>query len=43
MDLGGNLRTRAPEIASALPPSMVDFSMADTWAAGALSYEIFTK
>ncbi|GMR37732.1 hypothetical protein PMAYCL1PPCAC_07927 [Pristionchus mayeri] len=43
MDLGGNLRTRAPEIALAVPPSMVDFSLADTWAAGTLCYEIFTK
>ncbi|GMT16576.1 hypothetical protein PFISCL1PPCAC_7873 [Pristionchus fissidentatus] len=43
MCLGGNLRTRAPEIALARAPSVVDFSLADTWAAGALSYEIFTK
>ncbi|GMS85600.1 hypothetical protein PENTCL1PPCAC_7775 [Pristionchus entomophagus] len=43
MDLGGNLRTRAPEILLATAPSMVDFSLADTWAAGALCYEIFNK
>ncbi|KHJ75292.1 hypothetical protein OESDEN_25092 [Oesophagostomum dentatum] len=45
IDLGGNRRTRAPEIVSAQPSPdcILDFSMADTWAAGGLGYEIFTK
>ncbi|EYB90801.1 hypothetical protein Y032_0214g2339 [Ancylostoma ceylanicum] len=45
IDLGGNRRTRAPEIVVAKPsPNCVlDFRMADTWAAGALGYEIFTR
>ncbi|CAB3411215.1 unnamed protein product [Caenorhabditis bovis] len=43
--LGGNARTRAPEIQNAVPgPNVVvDFEMADTWAAGGLAYEIFTR
>ncbi|CAI4232948.1 unnamed protein product [Auanema sp. JU1783] len=43
--LGGNIATRAPEIAlaSPSPDSIVDFSMADVWAAGGLGYEIFTR
>ncbi|PAV56727.1 hypothetical protein WR25_04996 isoform A [Diploscapter pachys] len=45
IDLGGNLSMRAPEIKTAKPgpDSIVDFRMADTWAAGGLSYEILTK
>ncbi|KAE9421389.1 hypothetical protein Angca_007315, partial [Angiostrongylus cantonensis] len=45
IDLGGNLKMRAPEIVTASPSSdcIVDFRMADTWAAGALGYEIFTR
>ncbi|KAJ1373262.1 hypothetical protein KIN20_035622 [Parelaphostrongylus tenuis] len=45
IDLGGNLKMRAPEIitASPGPNCIVDFRMADTWAAGALGYEIFTR
>lgn len=41
--LGGNLATRAPEISTATPPCTVDFSLADTWAAGTLAYEIYTR
>ncbi|VDM52328.1 unnamed protein product [Angiostrongylus costaricensis] len=45
IDLGGNMKMRAPEIVTASPSSdcIVDFRMADTWAAGALGYEIFTR
>ncbi|CAJ0606798.1 unnamed protein product [Cylicocyclus nassatus] len=45
IDLGGNRRTRAPEIVTAQPgpDCLLDFRMADTWAAGALGYEIFTR
>ncbi|VDL81826.1 unnamed protein product [Nippostrongylus brasiliensis] len=45
VDLGGNRKTRAPEIVCAVPgpDSVVDFRMADTWAAGTLAYEIFTR
>ncbi|KJH52025.1 hypothetical protein DICVIV_01726 [Dictyocaulus viviparus] len=45
IDLGGNVKMRAPEIilASCGIDSIVDFRMADTWAAGALGYEIFTR
>ncbi|CAI5440878.1 unnamed protein product [Caenorhabditis angaria] len=43
--LGGNRRTRAPEILAARPGprQQVDFELADTWAAGGLSYEILTR
>ncbi|VDO30669.1 unnamed protein product [Haemonchus placei] len=45
IDLGGNTKTRAPEIILAQPgpDSFVDFRMADTWAVGTLAYEIFTR
>ncbi|KAK6021934.1 hypothetical protein OSTOST_12383 [Ostertagia ostertagi] len=45
IDLGGNRKTRAPEIVMARPgpDSIVDFRMADTWAVGTLAYEIFTR
>ncbi|XGW08128.1 hypothetical protein V3C99_010885 [Haemonchus contortus] len=45
IDLGGNTKTRAPEIILAQPgpDSVVDFRMADTWAVGTLAYEIFTR
>ncbi|KAK6034713.1 hypothetical protein COOONC_27781, partial [Cooperia oncophora] len=45
IDLGGNRKTRAPEIVNAKPgpDSVVDFRMADSWAAGTLAYEIFTR
>lgn len=45
VDLGGNLSTRAPEIASSrpCPGCVVDFSKADAWAAGAIAHEIFTR
>ncbi|CAD6195703.1 unnamed protein product [Caenorhabditis auriculariae] len=44
-NLGGNLKTRAPEVATATagPGKTVNFKMADTWAAGGLAYEIFTR
>lgn len=45
VDLGGNRKTRAPEVVLAKPGPdvIVDFRMADTWAAGTLAYEIFTR
>ncbi|KAK6738859.1 hypothetical protein RB195_020760 [Necator americanus] len=45
IDLGGNRRTRAPEIVVAEPSTdcVLDFRMADTWAVGTLGYEIFTR
>ncbi|ULU06980.1 hypothetical protein L5515_014756 [Caenorhabditis briggsae] len=45
VSLGGNTKTRAPEIATAVPGKnkKVNFEMADTWAAGGLSYEILTR
>ncbi|EGT56262.1 CBN-PINK-1 protein [Caenorhabditis brenneri] len=45
VSLGGNTKTRAPEIATVTPGRnvKVDFEMADTWAAGGLSYEILTR
>jgi PTEN induced putative kinase 1 len=44
-DLGGNLALRAPEVRKARPgpDSFIDYEMADTWAAGTLAYEIFTR
>ena len=44
-DLGGNLALRAPEIRRICPElnSWIDYEMADTWAAGTLAYEIFTR
>jgi hypothetical protein len=44
-DLGGNLALRAPEVRrinSGLN-LWIDYEMADTWAAGTLAYEIFTR
>uniref|UniRef100_A0A7E4ZVL3 non-specific serine/threonine protein kinase n=1 Tax=Panagrellus redivivus TaxID=6233 RepID=A0A7E4ZVL3_PANRE len=45
IDLGGNAALRAPEIrrAKAGPGVVLDFSMADTWSAATLGYEIFTR
>lgn len=45
VDLGGNLQTRAPEIRTARPDpeTVLDFRMADTWAAGTIAYEIFAR
>lgn len=45
VDLGGNLSLMAPEIRRARPGLNVklDYSMADTWAAATLGYEIFTR
>lgn len=42
-DLGGNLSLRAPEIRRATPGSVLDYHLADLWAAGTMSYEIFTR
>jgi len=44
-DLGGNLALRAPEIRRIRPGlnSWVNYEMADTWAAGTLAFEIFTR
>uniref|UniRef100_A0A1I8BUR5 non-specific serine/threonine protein kinase n=1 Tax=Meloidogyne hapla TaxID=6305 RepID=A0A1I8BUR5_MELHA len=44
-DLGGNLALRAPEIRRIRPgfKSWINYEMADTWAAGTLAYEIFTR
>lgn len=42
-DLGGNLALRAPEIRRAQPGTMLNFHLNDTWAAGTLAYEIFTR
>ncbi|XP_053137233.1 serine/threonine-protein kinase PINK1, mitochondrial [Hemicordylus capensis] len=43
VDRGGNSCLMAPEVATAVPgPGMViDYTQADTWAVGALAYEIF--
>ncbi|XP_029362382.1 serine/threonine-protein kinase PINK1, mitochondrial [Echeneis naucrates] len=40
---GGNASLMAPEVATALPGSgvVIDYSKADAWAVGAISYEIF--
>ncbi|CCD68737.1 Serine/threonine-protein kinase pink-1, mitochondrial [Caenorhabditis elegans] len=45
VSLGGNAKTKAPEIATAVPGKnvKVNFEMADTWAAGGLSYEVLTR
>ncbi|KAF1766059.1 hypothetical protein GCK72_006015 [Caenorhabditis remanei] len=45
VNLGGNTKTRAPEVSTAKPGKnvKVNFEMADTWAAGGLSYEILTR
>ncbi|VDN32691.1 unnamed protein product [Gongylonema pulchrum] len=45
VDLGGNLALRAPEIRCARPDpdQLVDFRMADLWAAATIGYEIFTR
>jgi len=42
-DLGGNLSLRAPEIRRAVPGTTLDYSLADLWAGGTMSYEIFTR
>jgi serine/threonine protein kinase len=44
-DLGGNLALMAPEVRRSRPGpnSIVDFEMADTWSAGTLAFEIFTR
>ncbi|XP_005353023.1 serine/threonine-protein kinase PINK1, mitochondrial [Microtus ochrogaster] len=43
VDLGGNGSLMAPEVSTARPGprTVVDFSKADTWAVGAIAYEIF--
>lgn len=43
VDLGGNGSLMAPEVSTAHPGprTVVDFSKADTWAVGAIAYEIF--
>ncbi|KAM9786307.1 serine/threonine-protein kinase PINK1, mitochondrial [Neosynchiropus ocellatus] len=43
VDRGGNASLMAPEVASAVPGSgvVIDYSKADAWAVGAVSYEIF--
>uniref|UniRef100_A0A8C8TGM9 Serine/threonine-protein kinase PINK1, mitochondrial n=1 Tax=Peromyscus maniculatus bairdii TaxID=230844 RepID=A0A8C8TGM9_PERMB len=43
VDLGGNGSLMAPEVSTALPGprAVIDFSKADTWAVGAIAYEIF--
>ncbi|XP_040910569.1 serine/threonine-protein kinase PINK1, mitochondrial [Toxotes jaculatrix] len=40
---GGNASLMAPEVATAVPASgvVIDYSKADAWAVGAISYEIF--
>ncbi|XP_022619162.1 serine/threonine-protein kinase PINK1, mitochondrial [Seriola dumerili] len=40
---GGNVSLMAPEVATAVPGSgvVIDYSKADAWAVGAISYEIF--
>ncbi|XP_071333364.1 serine/threonine-protein kinase PINK1, mitochondrial [Trachinotus anak] len=40
---GGNASLMAPEVATAVPGSgvVIDYSKADAWAVGAISYEIF--
>uniref|UniRef100_A0A8R1HP44 non-specific serine/threonine protein kinase n=1 Tax=Caenorhabditis japonica TaxID=281687 RepID=A0A8R1HP44_CAEJA len=45
VSLGGNAKTRAPEISTAKPGKnvKVNFEMADTWSSGGLSYEILTR
>ncbi|XP_053704348.1 serine/threonine-protein kinase PINK1, mitochondrial isoform X1 [Synchiropus splendidus] len=42
VDRGGNVSLMAPEVASAVPGSgvVIDYSKADAWAVGAMSYEI---
>jgi len=42
-DLGGNLSLRAPEIRRASPGTTLNYHLADTWAAGTIAYEIFTR
>ncbi|KAL1777149.1 serine serine/threonine-protein kinase PINK1, mitochondrial [Sigmodon hispidus] len=43
VDLGGNGSLMAPEVSTAHPGprAVIDFSKADTWAVGAIAYEIF--
>ena len=43
MDKGGNCAMMAPEVKCAEPGlrSVLDYTKADVWAAGALAYEIF--
>ncbi|XP_005081093.1 serine/threonine-protein kinase PINK1, mitochondrial [Mesocricetus auratus] len=43
VDLGGNGSLMAPEVSTAHPGprTVIDFSKADTWAVGAIAYEIF--
>ncbi|KAM4564065.1 serine/threonine-protein kinase PINK1, mitochondrial [Odontesthes bonariensis] len=43
VDRGGNASLMAPEVATAVPGSsvVIDYSKADAWAVGAISYEIF--
>uniref|UniRef100_A0A3P9KGE5 Serine/threonine-protein kinase PINK1, mitochondrial n=1 Tax=Oryzias latipes TaxID=8090 RepID=A0A3P9KGE5_ORYLA len=43
VDRGGNASLMAPEVASAVPGRrvVIDYSKADAWAVGAISYEIF--
>ncbi|XP_023281430.1 serine/threonine-protein kinase PINK1, mitochondrial [Seriola lalandi dorsalis] len=42
---GGNASLMAPEVATAVPGSgvVIDYSKADAWAVGAISYEIFDQ
>ncbi|XP_040048193.2 serine/threonine-protein kinase PINK1, mitochondrial [Gasterosteus aculeatus] len=43
VDKGGNASLMAPEVATAVPGRgvVIDYSKADAWAVGAISYEIF--
>lgn len=43
VDRGGNVALMAPEVASAKPGvfAAIDYSKADTWAVGAIAYEVF--
>lgn len=43
VDRGGNASLMAPEVAAAVPGPhvLIDYSKADAWAVGAISYEIF--
>ncbi|XP_029911723.1 serine/threonine-protein kinase PINK1, mitochondrial [Myripristis murdjan] len=43
VDRGGNASLMAPEVATAVPGAgvVIDYSKADAWAVGAISYEIF--
>ncbi|XP_070766244.1 serine/threonine-protein kinase PINK1, mitochondrial [Enoplosus armatus] len=42
---GGNASLMAPEVATAVPGcgAVIDYSKADAWAVGAISYEIFSQ